>query len=112
MALVSSAVEAGEYSFLPLSEDLRNIVARITYRASNVVISIQPALFVDSETTHHLKLLRKQKTTSFLSIDPEVCSMSLSMIEVDSLYRYKLSERMLILFFQHLDIFGMGNSYL
>ena len=48
-------------------------VARIAYRSSNTIISVQPALNTDSEFSKHIRAQQKLETSSFVSDEhPEV----------------------------------------
>lgn len=52
---------------------MSNLVARIVYIASDVVLSVQPALAVDSEFSRHLHIFAANKAPGLVAKDvPEV----------------------------------------
>ena len=52
-------------------------VARIAYICSDVVISVQPALGLDSEFSHQLHVLASRNTAGIVSKEPEACRASI-----------------------------------
>ena len=76
MPLISTASEAGKsrriLARFGLKTDL-HLVAYVAYRCSNVVLSVQAALSVESDISSHLKrLLEHNVPTYFSSHPPEV----------------------------------------
>ena len=49
-----------------------SIVARIAYNCSDIVLSVQPALGLDSEFSRTLHTLASKKTTGIVAKQPEV----------------------------------------
>ena len=75
MSSISTAGNAGKSSMRvqfpsPLADDYTT-VARIAYISSDVIISVQPALGVDSDFSHHLHLLASRKAPGIISKEPE-----------------------------------------
>jgi sulfite reductase (NADPH) hemoprotein beta-component len=73
MGSISSPAEAGTKNIPPvnysskLADSLTNAVARITYIASDVILSVQPSLGTESEFSHHLIRFALSKAKGFVS---------------------------------------------
>ena len=52
-------------------------VARIAYICSDVILSVQPALGLDSEFSHQLHVLAARSTPGVVSKEPEACRASI-----------------------------------
>ena len=84
MSTISSAVDAGKsHSCDGLSMTLQTglltvciVVARVAYFSSDIILSVQPALNIDSDFSRQLHLLATSKAPGIITRVPDVsCSM-------------------------------------
>jgi len=116
MLTVANAGDAGKLFSCP-SSDLSGIpsdfktVARIAYLSSDLVLSVQPALGVDSDFSRQLRGLASRKNPGCLTKAPEVCRLHYRASKTtDRSRRFNPEGTMRILFCPLSSRFDLGSS--
>lgn len=65
------------------------VVARVAYLSSDIVLSVQPALNIDSDFSRQLHLLATRKAPGIITREPDVSCSVLPLGQSLNLARYK-----------------------